>query len=349
VITPPPQTPDSTADEAIVFSRIVRANAGQLVEIPFRGTGWVFLGELGAQRGIVFDSRRLDSEGQNFVFRTGTPGTYALKFYKQDFVRDIILNDYVQVIVGEPAENAGAGWFGPAIDRSRVIAEPRWPNSLAEAQALRRGSRPESAANPPASPVPVSPGASMAPSASTAPSDPAAPSASAAAETATSGSAATDTSPAAGTAQTSPPTAQSAGQTAPVPAAPSDPVFPAGNDGTVSMLPTVPESAITPGFPAAAADESPENLLQKARGEFDAGRIAQAITLLDRFRERYPAAENDELWWLYGQFYEANSSSRDILTALDCYRRILNNPQGSRYNDARRRIAYLERYYINIQ
>jgi hypothetical protein len=53
---------------------------------------------------------------------------------------------------------------------------------------------------------------------------------------------------------------------------------------------------------------------------------------------------------VYGQFYEANTPNRDILAALDSYRRLVREyAQSSRFDDARRRIAYLERYYINIQ
>ena len=63
----------------------------------------------------------------------------------------------------------------------------------------------------------------------------------------------------------------------------------------------------------------------------------------------YPGG-SDEAYWLYGQFYEANSPSRNILLSLDYYRRLVNEyPQSGRLADARRRIAYLERYYINIQ
>jgi hypothetical protein len=52
---------------------------------------------------------------------------------------------------------------------------------------------------------------------------------------------------------------------------------------------------------------------------------------------------------MYGQFYEANSPSRNILLSLDYYRRLTREyPQSNRYNDARRRITYLERFYINI-
>ncbi|MDR0313703.1 MAG: hypothetical protein LBI14_08895 [Treponema sp.] len=122
----PARTPPAAQEEEVLFSRIVRAAVGQLVEIPFRGTGWVYLGELSSRRGISYESRRLDPEGQSFVFRAEAPGTYALKFYRQDFIRDYILNDHVQVIVSDAPDSSGIGLFSP-IDRGRVIAEPRWP------------------------------------------------------------------------------------------------------------------------------------------------------------------------------------------------------------------------------
>ena len=77
--------------------------------------------------------------------------------------------------------------------------------------------------------------------------------------------------------------------------------------------------------------------------------MASAIALLDQFCRFYPSG-SDEAWWLYAQCYEANSSSRNIIAALDYYRRLVDEyPQSSRTGDARRRISYLERYYINIQ
>jgi outer membrane protein assembly factor BamD (BamD/ComL family) len=89
--------------------------------------------------------------------------------------------------------------------------------------------------------------------------------------------------------------------------------------------------------------------MKEAREEFNAGRIASAVTLLDQFRKSFPSG-SDEVWWLYGQCYEANSPNRNVLAALDYYRRIVREyPQSSRLSDARRRISYLERYYINIQ
>jgi outer membrane protein assembly factor BamD (BamD/ComL family) len=105
----------------------------------------------------------------------------------------------------------------------------------------------------------------------------------------------------------------------------------------------------TPAEDAGLGDLRPGDYPERARQEFEAGRVASAISILDQFRERYPSG-SDEAWWLYGQFYEANGPSRDIRTALDYYRRLVREyPQSPRHDEARRRIAYLERYYINIR
>jgi outer membrane protein assembly factor BamD (BamD/ComL family) len=97
------------------------------------------------------------------------------------------------------------------------------------------------------------------------------------------------------------------------------------------------------------AETSPYSYLEKAREEYDADRIVSALSFLNRFREHFPSG-SDEAWWLYGQFYEATSPARDILAALEYYRRLVQDyPQSSRADEARRRIRYLERLYINIR
>jgi hypothetical protein len=274
--------PRAGEGEDIVYSRVVRAAVGQFVEIPFRGTGWVYLGELASGQGMAYSSRRLDPVGQSFIFRAEAAGTYGLKFYKQNFIRDYILNDYVQVVVGEAPDAAGAAGFNPPIDRGRVVAEPYQPELPVPPR--------EGTESPPAASAPVQPDtASGSPAASPAFPDPAA-------------------------------------------------------------LPETP-AALTAPVPAGSLPEetTPDEYIRKSREEYDAGRVAGALAILDQFRTRFPAG-SDEAWWLYGQLLEANSPSRDIRSALDCYRRLVQEyPQSSRYNDARRRIAYLERYYFNIQ
>jgi outer membrane protein assembly factor BamD (BamD/ComL family) len=118
----------------------------------------------------------------------------------------------------------------------------------------------------------------------------------------------------------------------------------------VAQLPAAPETpSASDQFPALPQDTLPDEFMRRAREEYDAGRIASAIAILDQFRALYPAG-SDEAWWLYAQCYEANSPSRDILMSLEYYRRLVQEfSQSSRSSDARRRIAFLERFYINIR
>jgi hypothetical protein len=291
---------DETPEEPIVFSRVVRMTVGQMLDVPFRGTGWVYLGELGNRRGLSYDSRRLDVEsgitvGQSFIFRAETAGTYILKFYRQDFIQDYIINDYVQVIVGE-ADDSVRGRTGAVIDRGRVVAEPRWP-AIPEAA----GSTNETV-SPPA------------------------------------------TEAATGTPTTEPQRSdaiQNVEQASPATSAPSQ------------AAASPPAEVISPGTSAERAGASegspPDEYVRQAKQEFDAGRVEQALAIMEQMRQRYPSV-TDEAWWLLGQLYEANSPARDIRQSLECYRTLINEyPQSSRVDDARRRIAYLERYYLNIR
>jgi hypothetical protein len=283
--------PPSALEEEIVYSRTVQATAGQTIEIPFRGTGWVYLGELQSRPGVDYVSRRNDPEGQSFVFRAEAPGAFELKFYKQDFIRDYILNDHVRVIVSEAPE--AQNWFAaPPVDRGTVVASPRWPGIQAEDAPVPAGTVLEAtpnaaAANAPAQTAPVAP--------------------------------ASDPIPAA------------VGETPP-------PFSPAA-----AFL-----ESDEPSAPPVSAS-TPEELLRQAREALETGGITQGLSLLDRFREQFPAG-SDEAWWLYGQLLEANGPERDIRAALDYYRRLVREyPQSPRYDDARRRIAYLERFYLNIR
>jgi len=286
---------DETPEMPIVFSRVVRMTVGQMLDVPFRGTGWVYLGELGNRRGLSYDSRRLDTErgitlGQSFIFRAEAAGTYILKFYRQDFIQDYIINDYVQVIVGE-ADDSVRGRTGSVVDRGRIVAEPRWP-AIPEAA----GSTSETV-SPPAA------GAASGAQAGT-------------------------------VAETQSPNSAQAAQ----------PASPAVSGST--------QAAAAPSQAAASPPAEfvpPEEYVRQAKQEFDAGHVEQALAIIGQMRQSYPSG-TDEAWWLLGQLYEANSPARDIRQSLECYRTLVNEyPQSSHVDDARRRIAYLERYYLNIR
>ncbi|MDR1324863.1 MAG: hypothetical protein LBK00_02365 [Treponema sp.] len=113
-LVPMPATPAimpiTTTPQSDAAPRTVRTFVGQLVEIPFQGNGWVYLGEAESRKGISYDSRRVETDGQRMVFRTESTGTYTLQFYKQDFIQDRIINEQVRVIVNEASERSSASW-----------------------------------------------------------------------------------------------------------------------------------------------------------------------------------------------------------------------------------------------
>jgi len=307
---PPPVPPElpspprnDTPETPIVFSRVVRMTLGQILEVPFRGTGWVYQGELGNRRGISYDSTRTDTErgvtlGQSIIFRAEAAGTFILRFYRRDYIQDYIINDYVQVIVGE-ANDSGRGRTGTVIDRGRVVAEPRWP------------SIPEATGSSSSETVSPSTGATSG------------------ATAVTGATAAVGT-----TAETQRSDAVQA-------------VEPAG-PGVSSSTPATSAPSQTAASPPAEV-LLPEEYVRRAKQEFDAGRVEQALAIIDQMKQSYPSG-TDEAWWLLGQLYEANSPVRDIRQSLECYRTLVNEyPQSNRIDDARRRIAYLERYYLNIR
>jgi hypothetical protein len=131
-------------NQKIPFSRTVKATVGQQVEIPFGGSGWVYLGEAESQKGISYTSYRLETEGQSFVFSAEKAGVYSLKFYKQDFIRDHILNDMVEVAIGEAPAASGSGFT--AVSRGVITATPRWPTAAEEASAVSNAAFPVAAA-----------------------------------------------------------------------------------------------------------------------------------------------------------------------------------------------------------
>jgi hypothetical protein len=315
------------------YSRTVKAVAGQYIEIPFRGPGWVYLGEFGSRRGVSYDSRRIEDEGMTFVFRADEEGTYSLKFNRQDFVRDYILNDYVKVIVEPPPISAGSAWSNPRTAPERVYALPRWPLALdsegraADTQAPAAPlSGPERGQQPNAQP-----GAAQAGSATVTP-DAVQPQPGTGGQSGANQSAGTGERP---------------GEVMPAGAAASG--TPPEDAGTASA--GMPDASGAGAVqPAAAVPVTAEDWLKKARDEYEAGRIAGALGTLDQFMIRFPGG-SDEALWLYGQSYEANNeATRNIRQALECYRRLTGEyPQSNRYDDAQRRIVYLERFYFNIR
>lgn len=309
----PSKTNPALVEETVVLSRSVRAAVGQLVEIPYQGAGWVYLGETGGKKGLAYDSRRLDPDGQTFVFRCEAPGTYVVKFFKQDFIKDFIINDYVEVVVGESPlpSAASSGMFTLPVDRGRVVANPRWPVATNVASA-QTGS-----AAAPAAAVPTSVNAQTANTA------------------------------AASTPQTATTSAATTPATTPAAAANSTPASTTPATSTTAAAPAATTAAVT--NPSLESLSQPEEFIDRAQSEYRSGKFTDALATLQAFTSKYPAG-SDEAWWLLGQVLEAKGPQRDIKSALSYYKRLLAEyPQSQRYQEAQQRIAYLERFYFDIR
>jgi TolA-binding protein len=240
-----------------------------------------------------------------FVFQAEQEGTYTLKFNRQDFIHDHIINDYVKVIVEASPESAGSAWSTTHVAPDRVYVSPRWPpapdSAPEEAAAVTEGT---------GAPGGTAAGAAAAADAAAAAVDGAA----------ADGALAPDMERPAAVSAIPPPEGLQTPGTGPVDFLPPDTSPPASGDW-----------------------------IRRAREEYDGGRIAGALGALDQFMIDYPGG-SDEAYWLYGQSLEANNeATRDVRRALEYYRRLVREyPQSSRYDEAHRRIAYLERYYFNI-
>lgn len=94
-----------------------------------------------------------------------------------------------------------------------------------------------------------------------------------------------------------------------------------------------------------------EQLVQAARLELRSGGTGVGLELLAEYEKRYPQGRwMDEVRWLTGQLYEANSPRRDIARARESYRDLLRAyPESAFANPARERIRYLDEHFFIIR
>ncbi len=114
---------------------------------------------------------------------------------------------------------------------------------------------------------------------------------------------------------------------------------------------TEPEVSLVFGEVQVAEEKvfAPEDILDQAQIAYDENRFSDSISLLDEYTS-LGVDEVDRALFLYGQNYESTSDQRNIKQALASYKKIIDSfPDSTYWEDANKRIVYLERFYLNIR
>jgi hypothetical protein len=99
----PTQNTDKTIPP-ISPSRKVTVAKGQTLEVWYPGSGWVYLGDVSAQNGLSYQTRKLAGADTLFNFKALKPGNYILEFSRFDVLEDSFLSDALAVTVTDTAD-----------------------------------------------------------------------------------------------------------------------------------------------------------------------------------------------------------------------------------------------------
>lgn len=84
-----------------VASRSVTIRKNDIIEVPYQGNWWVYLGDATGSGALTFTGRDYIAEKTVFTLRAVKEGRALLHFFKQDIIAGVMVDDYLEVIVGE--------------------------------------------------------------------------------------------------------------------------------------------------------------------------------------------------------------------------------------------------------
>lgn len=119
-----------------------------------------------------------------------------------------------------------------------------------------------------------------------------------------------------------------------------------------SEVQTVMDTSLAESDSQTEAASSPEEVYAQAETAFNETRYADALNILDDFFKNFTPSDNcfDKAVFLKARIYETPSDYRNIRGALDEYKKITAFfPESDLWEDARRRIIYINRFYMDIR
>jgi hypothetical protein len=328
-----------------------------MLELEYPGTGWVYLGETGAEPLLSYIGRdNTGTDSTKFSLRAQKKGKTLLHFYREDVITNSVIDDYVEVTVDDPKRGQSATVKAPPY-KSFDTAEPDAP------QTAQTGTRPAQQ-----TPETLPPAPPAAPATPTTPAPPqstpqqSAPTVTPETQTARADPAAPD----AGTRNDGRPTTVIQENNAERPAQAPDTAVQSSSartpeqgtvQGTVPAQgrPAEPPRTTQPGsaLPNAGRDSPSEDdvadLYERALRAYNRGEQTDALSLINRYLAT-TVVEIDKGLYLRGLILEANSPVQDIKSSFNSYNSLIEQfPSSTLWQPAKNRIIYLNRYYFDIR
>ena len=310
-----------TGTPPIKPSRSATLKSGQYLDISYPGTGWIYLGEIEGSSILKYEKRELGNGDTFFTLLAKAGGTATLHFYKSDALAGSNIDDYLTVTVSGTSRNKEHVEAPSYADI--VPPRPSFTQSSAVIQALQEKEQEAAAEYRQNTQVqaqqPDTAGKTYV-------------------SLAESGDAEDDRS--ATVIQTS------SSSTAPAQDSSYSPAAARSQAGTAA------ETGADKSDKDKKEDTSnlTENeILALAKHAYEAKDYAGSLSYLADFFDK-AVSLTDEGLFLKGKVLEAPSSSRNIKEALASYKTLVANyPESELWNDAAKRISYIERIYFDIR
>lgn len=316
----------------ITPSRAVTLKSGQYLDIGYPGSGWIYLGETEGSSLLKYEKRELGNGDTFFTLFAKTGGTATLHFYKSDALAGSYIDDYLTVTVSGTSRNREHVEAPSYADI--VPPRPSFTQSSAVIQALQEKEQEAAAAGSPDRQAPVQTAGATAGSSNSSYVSLAESGGSEDDRSATVIQTSIQTSSSNAAQQSAPAAAETAAAAQVQPAANSSGAGTAADDGSRKTD---------------TANLSEREILDLAKKAYESKEYQESLSYLADFFDKAVSLTDAGLY-LKGQILEAPSAARNIKEALASYKALVSNyPESELWNDAAKRISYIERIYFDIR
>lgn len=309
--TPQEEEAESLQDNSVVPSRTMCVKNNQYVDVVYPGRGWIYIGEENENADQLFRyfGRKLGSEDTTFTVRSIKSGKTLLHFYKNDVLTGNYIDDYLEILVTEEGASINERITAP----SYAEAVPKKVNTANTDENSTSGGKTEQQTTVIKDKKEENSTQSL-----------------------TEQKNLTDQLTEKSTEQTDNSTDVKTGKT-----------------DEAKVLNDIQQenevkTADSKNEKSAKKHNSSVSLLEQAKESLKNKDYENALKEIQEYLDT-KNTKIDEALYIQGQILEADSSVRNIKSAIDSYDSLIKHYPASRFwQDANKRKIYLNRYYINI-